>query len=195
MGNSRFLSGRMLFLLAAVLLVAAAGIYFLVENSSPRTYQDSTLSLTYPPTWKTVEPARMMECTQQPEGRRCQVVLVRAPDYLTKIIVIQQAVPAGTTLEQVDNDFWNRLNARVDATLERAEPGTLDGKPTILRQYGFQFEGGSGYEMSISLLDGQTLYQIFANAEDRDVLLKDLPEIQNILYSIRFQSGDTAQEQ
>jgi hypothetical protein len=167
-------------------LILIGGIYFLVDNLAPRTYQDSAVSLSYPPNWKPVELSRAAECTHQPEGRRCLVVLVRTPDYTTKIFVIAQDLPTASVLEQEEAYFWSRVSSGTNTILEDRQQVMLDGKPAILRRYSFQSDAGSGHEMSLTMLDGQTLYQVFANAEDGDVLENDMPEIQNILASLVF---------
>jgi hypothetical protein len=182
----RYMTRQTLMILAVVVLAIIGVAYFMLVNLVPRTYSDSELSVTYPTNWKTVETDRMSECVQQPEGRHCLAVLVRAPDYLTKIIVVRQDLPTASTLEQEEAYFWARVSSNANTMLDERLAVTLDGKPAILRTYSFQVGAGSGFEMSITMLDGQTLYQVFANAEERQVLLDSRAEIQGIIDTLHF---------
>lgn len=184
--SRRLPSVRALATIALVIAALCLGAYFLWDNLTPHTYDDAAVTVTYPPNWKIVGVGRVDECNSQPEGRRCLVTLVRAPEYLTKIIVIEQDLTAPTTLDDYQAQFWERVRTNANAVLQEQKPVTLDGQPAVMLRYDFSFDRGSGSEMSLSMIRGQKAYQVFANAEKSQTLLDDLDEVWQILDTLHF---------
>jgi hypothetical protein len=151
--------------------------------TTPQTYQDSKLSLTYPGDWLNLD-ATGDEFCDQPQVT-C-LLLAHAEDNI-QFVLIRETQEDEPDLKKADQERWERLGS--SATLLSTDATEIDGRPGIERSFIQQDPSsstGQYYALQVMFVDGYDLYTIVISASDADTMMRYQRITEDIIAGIKF---------
>jgi hypothetical protein len=151
--------------------------------TTPQTYRDDKISLTYPGDWLSLDVTGDEFCNQP--HVTC-LVLAHAEDNV-QIVLIRETQEDELDLEEADQERWERLSDSV--TLLSTDEIEIDDRRAIERsliQKDPSSSTGQYYAMQVMFADGRDLYTVVASASTSDMMLRYQAIIEDIIASIEF---------
>lgn len=151
--------------------------------TTPQTYQDDKISLTYPGDWLTLDVSGDELCDQT--HVTC-LVLMHAEDNI-QLVLLRETQEGEPDLEQADRERWERLSSF--STLLSMDETEIDGRPGIERSF-IQEEPasptGQYYVLQVMFVDGYDQYTLVASASTADTMMRYQAIVEHIIASIEF---------
>jgi hypothetical protein len=151
--------------------------------TTPQTYQDGKIALTYPGDWLSLDISGDELCSQPQVA--C-LVLAHAEDNV-QIVLIRETQEDKPDLEKADQERWERLSD--SATLLSTDKAEIDGRPGIERrliQEDPASPSGQYDALQVMFVDGKNLYTIVASASTADTMMRYQAVVEDIITSIAF---------
>jgi hypothetical protein len=151
--------------------------------TTPQTYRDDKISLTYPGDWLSLDVTGDEFCNQP--HVTC-LVLAHAEDNV-QIVLIRETQEDELDLEEADQERWESLGDL--ATLLSTDEIEIDDRRAIERsliQKDPSSSTGQYYAMQVMFADGRDLYTVVASASTSDMMLRYQAIIEDIIASIEF---------
>ncbi|MBN1810657.1 MAG: DUF4190 domain-containing protein [Anaerolineae bacterium] len=151
--------------------------------TTPQTYQDDKISLTYPGDWLTLDVSGDELCDQP--HVTC-LVLVHAEDNI-QLILLRETQEDEPDLKKADRERWERLSSF--STLLSMDETEIDGRPGIERsliQEDSTSPTGQYYALQVMFVDGYDQYTVVASASTADTMMRYQAIVEDIIASIKF---------
>ncbi len=151
--------------------------------TTPQTYRDDKISLTYPGDWLSLDVTGDEFCNQP--HVTC-LVLAHAEDNV-QIVLIRETQEDELDLEEADQERWERLSD--SATLLSTDEVEIDDRKAIERsliQEDPSSSTGQYYALQVMFADGRDLYTVVASASTSDMMLRYQATIEDVIASTEF---------
>jgi hypothetical protein len=154
-----------------------------VLPTTPQTYQDGKISLTYPGDWLSLDVSGDELCSQP---QVTCLVLAHAEDNI-QFVLLRETQEDEPDLKEADEERWERLSSH--STLLSLDETEIDGRPGIERsliQEDPTSPTGQYYALQVMFADGYDLYTIAASASTADTMMRYQAIVEDIIASIEF---------
>jgi hypothetical protein len=151
--------------------------------TTPQTYRDEKISLTYPGDWLNLDVTGDAFCAQP---QITCLVLAHAEDNV-QLTLIREAQEDEPVLAEADQDRWERFSD--SANLLSTDELEIDGRAGIERrliQEDPTSSTGQYYALQVMFVDGNDLYTVVASASTADVMMRYQEIVEDIIASIEF---------
>jgi hypothetical protein len=151
--------------------------------TTPQTYQDDKISLTYPGDWLSLDVSGSELCDQP--HVTC-LVLTHAEDNI-QLALLRETQEDEPDLAQVDQERWERIGSF--STLLSMDETEIDGRPGIERsliQEDPSSPTGQYYALQIIFVDGYDQYTVAVSASTADTMMRYQAIVEDIIASIEF---------
>ena len=182
--------GRNMLIWAVGIVVSIVGIFaYNAYQNAPRTFTDPTLSVIYDAKWALFDINLNPDCTSEAmdNDRRCVAIFQESQYGYTAVMILEEPNNMGGSLEQVDAALWRNMEASGTFKLQGQSKTTLDGQPTLVREYTFRAtDGNDWYAMLMILFKGDRFYRVIGYSMNKGIFEEDRAAIQKLASVIQF---------
>lgn len=151
--------------------------------TTPQTYQDDKISLTYPGDWLSLDVSDSELCSQP--HITC-LVLMHAEDDI-QLVLLRETQEEEPDLEKADQESWERLSGF--STLLSVDTTEIDGRSGIERsliQEDSASPSGQSYTLQVMFVDEYDQYTMAVTASTADTMMRYQAIVEDIIASIEF---------